>query len=728
MKINWKKFFCLALIIYLAFTVTPVHPTEFFVKNANEIETALRNVQPGDTLTMTNGVWTNQQIQFQGRGTANASILLRAETPGYVIINGRSNLRISGSYLIVSGLRFVGGESPTGAVVEFRGNAGNSDHCQLTHCAIVDYNPPEKSKDYKWVSLFGKFNRVDHCYFEGKTHSGTTLVVWLSGEPNYHLIDYNYFAHRPPLGMNGGETIRVGDSKFSMYDSYTTVEFNYFEQCNGETEIISSKSCENLYRYNTFVDCEGVLTLRHGNRCTVEGNFFFGNRNYEAGGVRIIGEDHQVINNYFEGLYGSGFRSALPIVNGVPNSPLDRYFQVKNALIAFNTFVDCRYTFVIGAGKNSELSLPPLNCTIANNVVYTSHKIVQELDQAINLTWEGNIMQGSSLGIEPPAGITLTDPELYLAQDSLWRPRDQSPVRGAAIGNYDFVTQDMDGQLRPEIKDVGADQISAAPVLRRPLTPAEVGPAWRSASLPVVLTVQKRGAGQVTVDPSGQVFAPGTIVTLTAKPDSGWKFVGWEGEINDTANPLQIKLETHLTVWAVFAEEKPLRYTLNVFVFSGGGIVYVDPAETNYIPGTVVTLTAEANPGWKFDHWEGDLRGNENPASVIMNADKMILAIFKPGTGVNENQQRPEKYHLNQNFPNPFNPVTRIQFALKNDGWTRLKIFNVTGTQVSQLLDQHLGAGKYEFEFNAAHLASGVYFYELQSGDFVAKKKMLLIR
>jgi poly(beta-D-mannuronate) lyase len=83
------------------------------------------------------------------------------------------------------------------------------------------------------------------------------------------------------------------------------VERNLFEECNGETEIISSKSCGNTYRYNTFRKCQGTLTLRHGNRCLVEGNFFFGEGVSSTGGIRVIGEDHRMQNNYLTGLKGT---------------------------------------------------------------------------------------------------------------------------------------------------------------------------------------------------------------------------------------------------------------------------------------------------------------------------------------------------------------------------------------------------------------------------------------
>lgn len=700
--------------------------TDYYVTNTSEIYTATGKAQPGDTLTMANGLWTDARIVFQGHGTEAAPILLRVETPGNVIINGRSNLRIGGEYLIVDGLRFIGGESPSGAVVEFR-NGGDSDYCRMTNCAIVDYNPASSGTDYKWVSIYGSNNRVDHCYFEGKTHSGTTLVVWLSGQPNYHLIDFNYFAHRPELGVNGGETIRVGTSDWSMYDSYTIVENNYFEHCNGETEIISNKSCENIYRYNTFYECEGTLTLRHGNRCTVEGNFFIGNKLSDTGGVRIIGEDHVVFNNYFEGLFGSGYRSALPFMNGVPDSPLNRYFQVKRAVVAFNTFVDCRSTILIGAGANEELSLPPLDCVIANNAVKTGHTVIQEDDEPINLTWEGNIMQGSSLGIDQPAGITWADPNLIHGDDGLWRPTEDSPLLSAATGDYSFITEDMDGQARGASKDVGADQQSFEPIVRRPLTSLDAGPDWLQNPLPLVLSIKKVGSGQVVLDPAGQVYPAGTEVMLTAIPADGWKFVQWDGDISGTVNPVQVTMEQDVTVRAVFALDEPAEYTLNIFVFSSGGSVELDPPGGSYLEGAVVKLTAIPNDGWRFARWEGGLISTSNPDSVVMDSDKMVLGVFEQETSVRIANERPLIFKLEQNYPNPFNPSTTISFTVKQAAFTQLDVYDNLGKHVKNVLSQHLSPGIFQIEVDARNLPSGVYFYRLKSGDRTSVKKMIVM-
>lgn len=324
------------LLMCMCLSLGTVTGAEYLVSNLEQITGALAYVQPGDTLTMTGGVWMNAEICFQADGTEDQPILLRAGNPGQVVLSGTSYLQIIGTYLVVDGLYFKDGYSEYAAVIEFQDGQNNYSHyCRLTNTAIVNYNNPNGSSN-KWVSIYGSHNRVDHCYFRGKTNEGTTLVVWRPDtQPNYHLIDHNYFAYRPPLGMNGGETIRVGTSDLSLSNSSTTVEYNYFENCNGETEIISNKSCENIYRYNTFYECEGTLTLRHGNNCTVHGNFFFGNGKSMTGGVRIIGENHKVFNNYFQDLAGTGFRAPLSLMNGIPDSPLNEYFQVKDPHILY---------------------------------------------------------------------------------------------------------------------------------------------------------------------------------------------------------------------------------------------------------------------------------------------------------------------------------------------------------------------------------------------------------
>ena len=316
---------------------------------------------------------------------------------GKVTLEGQSNLRMAGEYLAVEGLVFKNGYTPTSEVISMRRNKKElCNNCRVTECVIDNYSNPERFDSDYWVGIYGKNNRFDHNYLVGKRNVGVTLAVRLDTEEsreNNHLIDHNYFGHHQVLGSNGGETLRIGTSHHSLTNSNTIVEYNYFDRCNGEHEIISNKSCQNTFRYNTFYECQGTLTMRHGNETLVESNYFFGNGKANTGGVRIINETQKVINNYCEGLTGYRFRGALVIMNGVPNSPINRYFPVINSEASNNTFVNCDY-IQLCAGSDAERSAVPQNTIVNNNIFYNEKKddLFTVYDDISGISFNGNIL------------------------------------------------------------------------------------------------------------------------------------------------------------------------------------------------------------------------------------------------------------------------------------------------------------------------------------------------
>lgn len=388
------KFRLLIICVLLQLTTSA---KDVLVKNITELTNAVSQVKAGDVIIIANGVWSNVEINFEGTGTTTKPITLRAKEKGKVIITGKSNLRISGQYLVVEGLVFKDGFSPTTDLIAFRKDSKSlANNCRLTSCVIDNFNGPERHNVEAWVVLFGKNNRVDNCQFLNKRNNGVTLVVRLDTKEsveNKHLIDHNYFGFRQNLGSNGGETIRIGVSHNSMMNSQSIVEYNYFDRCNGEQEIISNKSNQNTYRYNTFYECQGTLTMRHGNETLVEGNILIGNGIANTGGIRVINEKQTVINNYCEGLTGERFRGALTVMNGVPNSPLNRYVPVKESKVLNNTFIDCA-NIELGAGNDKERSQAPQSTDIKNNVFFSS-KMPQKFGVYADLSginFENNIL------------------------------------------------------------------------------------------------------------------------------------------------------------------------------------------------------------------------------------------------------------------------------------------------------------------------------------------------
>ena len=107
-------------IVMLASTAHPAWARDLLVADQAQYKAAVKKAQPGDTIILANGEWRDFQIVFTGTGTAAKPIALTAETKGKVLITGQSNLRIGGKHLLVSGLVFKNGASPTREVISFR--------------------------------------------------------------------------------------------------------------------------------------------------------------------------------------------------------------------------------------------------------------------------------------------------------------------------------------------------------------------------------------------------------------------------------------------------------------------------------------------------------------------------------------------------------------------------------------------------------------------------------
>jgi hypothetical protein len=119
------------------------------------------------------------------------------------------------------------------------------------------------------------------------------------------------------------------------------------------------------------------------------------------------------------------------------------------------------------------------------------------------------------------------------------------------------------------------------------------------------------------------------------------------------------------------------------------------------------------------------LAGNDFGKSELAEVMKFRTLV---STGVNDDDGMPKTYELNQNYPNPFNPTTIIRFALPESGLTSIKIFNVLGQEITELVNREMSKGYHSVEFNAENLPSGIYLYILRSNSHVLSKKMMLVK
>ncbi|MCF6296904.1 MAG: polysaccharide lyase 6 family protein [Flavobacteriaceae bacterium] len=386
---------CLSFLIL--FFSCNIKNESILVNNVDEFNQAILEVQPGDVIVLANGIWNNTELLFEGHGTKENPITLTVEEKGKVSLEGASNLRMAGNYLVVKGLVFKNGYTPTTEVISFKKDKNNlANNSRLTECVIYNFTNPERHEPDTWVAIYGKNNQIDHNHLEGKSNRGVTMIVKLNtkeSQENNNWIHHNYFGPRPTLGSNGGETLRIGTSHYSLINSNTLVESNFFDRCNGEHEIISNKSGQNIYKNNVFYECTGTLTMRHGNETLVDGNVFIGNNKPSTGGIRVINGKQTVVNNYGIGLTGYRFRGAFVIMNGVPDSPINRYHQVEDAVVKNNTFINCD-NIQLCAGSDLERSAVPINSIMSNNIFYNENNddVFTVYDDISGIEFNNNII------------------------------------------------------------------------------------------------------------------------------------------------------------------------------------------------------------------------------------------------------------------------------------------------------------------------------------------------
>jgi len=109
--------------------------------------------------------------------------------------------------------------------------------------------------------------------------------------------------------------------------------------------------------------------------------------------------------------------------------------------------------------------------------------------------------------------------------------------------------------------------------------------------------------------------------------------------------------------------------------------------------------------------------------------EKGIYRSISPITGIGTGSiPDVSRFRLEQNYPNPFNPPTTIRYGLRNRLHVTLTVFNTLGQQVALVQNGEQEAGYHEVKFDGSWISSGVYFYRMQAGDFVATKRLLLVR
>ena len=432
------------------------------VSSIADLQHAVNEAKPGDIILLKKGVYTaTADISISKAGTKEHPITIAAQGGGTAEITGSSGFSLDSpsAYIIIRGFKF------THAASKARSAPGTS-FCQWTH------NIFETPGTGEYLTIAGSDHQVDYNTFQNKDSLGRFIAVRGSGKQIAERlwIHHNYFKTQKNQGnRNGAEALQFGLSGFSLSSSNSIVEYNLFEDCAGENELISVKASRVTVRYNTIRDCPAQFTLRHGNFNQVYGNYFI-----NTPGLRIFGDDHLIYSNQFENC-----SPAINIGNGgaevADGAPLTEHDRPDRVLIAFNTLVNNKTNITQTARVNG---LGSTFITIANNIIQGGGPAASIVGPFVNPAWEGNLIFNTNGAGDMPAGsFKALDPKLVRDAAGEFHLQQGSPAIDAAAGNYSSVATDMDGQVRNKTFDIGADEVSNAAINARILNPADVGAA-----------------------------------------------------------------------------------------------------------------------------------------------------------------------------------------------------------------------------------------------------------
>ena len=424
---------------------------EIHVPSIPALQRAIDTASPGDRIIVADGKYVSSEtITVATAGTKEQPLVITAKTVGGVEIGGEAGFRLKSpaAYVVIQGFIFAhkAGEMKLEAGVH---------HCRITR-NVFELAVAGRAR---YLSVVGDDNEIDHNTFRNKDTEGQMLQVEGTGSramAQRTWIHHNYFHDFKNSRRNNSSALHIGQSGRSMTSAYSIVEHNLFIRTHGENEgAICNKATDNIYRYNTFGEDSSELSLRHGKRCLVYGNFFLG-----GNGLRFFSHDHRIYSNYFENC-----RPAIAIGNGgatIPPGPLTSHERPDRVHVVYNTLVNNHRNVQMSRRRNG---LGANDLVFANNIIVGGNKAVTIDGPLRNPTWEGNIVWANEGGAGdlPASGFTAVDPGLAASEHGYHKIQEARPAIGTGVGFYPYVMLDVEGQPRGKAKDVGGSALSWNP-------------------------------------------------------------------------------------------------------------------------------------------------------------------------------------------------------------------------------------------------------------------------
>ncbi len=352
--------------------------TTYSVNNKTDLLSKIKALKKGDTLIIKNGTYDSVKINLSCKGDLKNNITIQAES-NKVIFKGTPNIQISGCFIKVIGITFDKLKKHPNTIQIMGSNN------RVSQCSFLNYNFVHDHI----INVQDTYHRIDNCLFKNITQAGLCIFLYRPTPiENYILIDNNTFCDRLSVkgATNGLEIIRIGTSDQSLSSSKTMVINNMLINCNGEVEAISVKCCDNIIFGNQILNSTGTITLRHGNNNSVVKNIIDGNNKANSGGVRIIGNNHLILQNFISNIKSveDDINVAICVCNGQPKPELNGYWTPHDCIIKKNIIYKCSLGFGIGCKVKSDSIDKPINISICDNICISDTAFINNSDFMYN--------------------------------------------------------------------------------------------------------------------------------------------------------------------------------------------------------------------------------------------------------------------------------------------------------------------------------------------------------
>ncbi|MBI9057359.1 MAG: polysaccharide lyase 6 family protein [Labilibaculum sp.] len=447
----------LLLVINLISCTNP-SSNRIYTSTNTELQTALNQANPGDTIIVKNGDYHNMLLEMNRSGNKDKRITIKAETAGKSFFTGETGIRIKGDYITFSGFSFEGAMIHSEFVdlkekykeINFRKyehpplieSEGSYNTFEDLYINKVSNNPKLDHHTYFLLHDSTQYNIINRCWLERKTQRGMGVLIHATKdfhEGRYHVVTNCYFKADRQDG-NGGSAVRIGTGMETTEGiAKCTVKNCFFDEYDGEEEIFSIKSTGTTLDSNTFLNCRGMLSFRHSHNNVLSNCFIINNDEspIEGGFFCIWGKGHKIVNNYF---YGSKRNKrttgTISMISGNSDKITTTHEAVADILIKDNIIYESDtsgYAITVGARhkyRSENRSILPRDVTIAGNYIYNSSEKeqIKYTESPKNIKYSDNKVFGN-IGLSPvPEGIVKTDIKLVADKYGIYRAKGKGPA------------------------------------------------------------------------------------------------------------------------------------------------------------------------------------------------------------------------------------------------------------------------------------------------------------